>query len=86
MNFFQRMKLRKKIKSINWDLLEDSTYASYRLGGEYIALDYLRSYLKGNAGEPRMYFDILLWNLAIGQSKNPTRDAAIAHTLHKNIY
>jgi len=74
-------KMRKKLKHIKWDIVENNPiFDEYRNGGEWQGLTWLKAYSENKAGcEP---IDFVLSGLrAMGRAKNPCRLVQMLETV-----
>ena len=78
------MKIRKHLKGVRFDLIEsDPEQESYRNGGEYQALKWLKAYTENKTGEPRVLFEAML--RTIQNSSDVRNDALFIYTLYPFI-
>ena len=78
----EKRKIKKRLRNINWTLLERSQ-GCYKQGGEYAALKWLKAYVEGRAGaEPKELFESALNR--VGKDEIDNRIYLI--TLYRYIY
>ena len=83
MKWRTKRRLKKEIKSIQWDKLDE--LPNYTGSGEYQALHWLKSYWMGKAAaEPRELLDATLWAI-IKNPENAKYHAAFALTILRYV-
>ena len=76
-------KMRKKLKGIRWDKVENDPYfKEYKKGGEWEGLLWLKAYSENRAGCEPMEF-VLSGLRAMGRTNNPCRLVQTIETVCK---